>query len=43
MRFESPDQKKLTLEMVMPILWGDMDAMGHFVIAGEIFDETQVS
>jgi len=29
MRFEIPDQKKLTLEMVIPIRWGDMDAMGH--------------
>ena len=29
MRFELPEQKKLTHEMVMPIRWGDMDAMGH--------------
>ena len=29
MRFEIPEQKKLTLEMVMTIRWGDMDAMGH--------------
>ena len=29
MRFEIPEQKKLTLEMVIPIRWGDMDAMGH--------------
>ncbi len=29
MRFELPDHKKLTLEMVIPIRWGDMDAMGH--------------
>ncbi len=29
MRFELPQQKKLTLEMVIPIRWGDMDAMGH--------------
>jgi acyl-CoA thioester hydrolase len=29
MRFDLPDQKKLTLEMVIPIRWGDMDAMGH--------------
>jgi acyl-CoA thioester hydrolase len=29
MRFELPDKKKLTLEMVIPIRWGDMDAMGH--------------
>ena len=29
MRFELPDQNKLTLEMVIPIRWGDMDAMGH--------------
>ena len=29
MRFELPERKALTLEMVMPIRWGDMDAMGH--------------
>ena len=29
MRFDLPDQKKLTFEMVMPIRWGDMDPMGH--------------
>ena len=29
MRFELPAEKKLTLEMVVPIRWGDMDAMGH--------------
>jgi acyl-CoA thioester hydrolase len=29
MRFVVPEQKKLTLEMVIPIRWGDMDAMGH--------------
>ncbi len=29
MRFELPDKKKLTLEMTIPIRWGDMDAMGH--------------
>jgi len=29
MRFELPETKKLTLEMVIPIRWGDMDAMGH--------------
>ena len=29
MRFELPDARKLTLEMVIPIRWGDMDAMGH--------------
>jgi len=28
-RFELPEDKKLTLEMVIPIRWGDMDAMGH--------------
>jgi hypothetical protein len=27
MRFELPERKKLTLEMVIPIRWGDMDAM----------------
>ena len=29
MRFDLPDAKKLTLEMTIPIRWGDMDAMGH--------------
>ena len=29
MRFELPEQKKLTHEMVIPIRWGDMDVMGH--------------
>ncbi|NUZ06266.1 acyl-CoA thioesterase [Piscinibacter koreensis] len=29
MRFDIPDEKTLTLEMVIPIRWGDMDAMGH--------------
>ena len=29
MRFELPAQKTLTHQMVMPIRWGDMDAMGH--------------
>jgi acyl-CoA thioester hydrolase len=29
MRFELPEARKLTFEMVIPIRWGDMDAMGH--------------
>jgi len=29
MRFELPEQKKLVFEMVIPIRWGDMDALGH--------------
>jgi acyl-CoA thioester hydrolase len=29
MRFVVPAEKKLTLEMVIPIRWGDMDPMGH--------------
>jgi acyl-CoA thioester hydrolase len=29
MRFDLPEAKKLTLEMVITIRWGDMDAMGH--------------
>ena len=29
MRFELPAHKTLTHEMVIPIRWGDMDAMGH--------------
>jgi acyl-CoA thioester hydrolase len=29
MRFVLPEQKKLTHEMLIPIRWGDMDAMQH--------------
>ena len=29
MRFDLPDEKNLTHEMIIPIRWGDMDAMGH--------------
>ncbi len=29
MRIDIPEQKKLTHEMVIPIRWGDMDAMAH--------------
>ena len=29
MRFELPEQKKLTSRWCIPIRWGDMDAMGH--------------
>lgn len=29
MRFTLPEQRKLTHETVIPIRWGDMDAMGH--------------
>ncbi|WP_396268731.1 acyl-CoA thioesterase [Ideonella sp.] len=29
MRFELPQNKKLSFEMTIPIRWGDMDAMGH--------------
>jgi acyl-CoA thioester hydrolase len=29
MRFEIPEQEKMTHQMVIPIRWGDMDAMGH--------------
>jgi acyl-CoA thioester hydrolase len=29
MRIEIPEIKKLTYEMIIPIRWGDMDAMGH--------------
>jgi len=29
MRFELPLQKKLVHEMLIPVRWGDMDAMGH--------------
>ena len=29
MRFDLPEQKKLTHQMTIPIRWGDMDVMGH--------------
>ena len=29
MKIEIPESKKLVHELVMPIRWGDMDAMGH--------------
>ncbi len=29
MRFQAPAHKKLVYESVIPIRWGDMDAMGH--------------
>ena len=29
MRIDIPDEKKLVHELVIPIRWGDMDAMGH--------------
>jgi acyl-CoA thioester hydrolase len=29
MKIEIPEKKKLVYEMVMPIRWGDMDAMNH--------------
>ncbi len=29
MRFDLPERKNFTHEMVVPIRWGDMDAMGH--------------
>jgi acyl-CoA thioester hydrolase len=29
LRFEVPAEKKLTNQVVIPIRWGDMDAMGH--------------
>ena len=29
MKFEIPEAKKLVFEMIIPIRWGDMDAMSH--------------
>ena len=29
MRFDLPEDRKLVHDMVIPIRWGDMDAMGH--------------
>ena len=29
MKIDIPDKKKLVFETVIPIRWGDMDAMGH--------------
>ena len=40
MRFELPDARKLTLEMVIPIRWGVMDAMGRPIIVGRTLDES---
>ena len=40
MRFVVPAEKKLTHEMLIPIRWGDMDAMGHAVIAFGTLDES---
>ena len=29
MKYDIPERKKLVHEMLLPIRWGDMDAMGH--------------
>ena len=29
LRFTLPERRRLTYEMVIPVRWGDMDAMGH--------------
>ena len=29
MKIEIPEAKKFVFEMVVPIRWGDMDALGH--------------
>ena len=29
MKYEIPEEKKLVFESLIPIRWGDMDAMGH--------------
>jgi acyl-CoA thioester hydrolase len=29
MKIDIPEKKKLVYEMIIPIRWGDMDAMGH--------------
>ena len=29
MRLDLPSEKKHVFDMVLPIRWGDMDAMGH--------------
>lgn len=29
MKYEIPEHKKLVYEMIIPMRWGDMDAMGH--------------
>lgn len=39
MKLELPEHKKLVHTLVMPIRWGDMDAMGQTFIAGGTFDE----
>ena len=40
MRFTLPDDKTLTHQMLIPIRWGDMDAMGHAYIDFGTFDES---
>jgi hypothetical protein len=40
MRFDLPEDKKLSFEMVIPIRWGDMDAMGRPIIEGQTLDES---
>jgi hypothetical protein len=39
MRFDLPQGLKLVHEMRIPVRWGDLDAMGHFFIAGRALDE----
>lgn len=42
MKFEIPEKKKLVHEMIIPIRWGDMDAMGH-VNNGSYFRYLEIS
>ena len=39
MKFDIPEQKKLVFEVIVPIRWGDMDAMGRPIIVGKTLDE----
>jgi hypothetical protein len=38
-RFDLSGGLKLVHEMRTPVSWGDLDAMGHVVIAGEVLVE----
>ena len=43
MKIEIPESKKLVYEMVIPIRWGDMDALGHVnhALAFTYFEEAR--
>ncbi len=44
MKIEIPEKKKLVYEMIIPIRWGDMDALGHLNNASyfRFFETTRI-